>query len=313
MTATRNKKPHRAAAARPSGKAKPAARKPPRPSWDARYAELKEFKRKHGHCGATRAAAGAALLYWMHRQRDLKRQGKLQEQRARRLDELGFQWDPVKPWSARYAALAEFKRKHGHCRVSRATADATLADWVQHQRYLKGLGTLQEQRFRCLDELGFQWSNSRQGWNSRYETLAAFFREHGHCRVDREVPDQATLAHWSTATRTARRRGALRAEQVRKLDALGFQWSPQASASADHWNERLCQLAAFKKRFGHCLVSTLSKDCATLGNWVRTQRLHKRRGSLSAECIQRLDELGFVWSPGHSGGRPSRRAKRGPP
>ena len=56
-----------------------------------------------------------------------------------------------------------------------------------------------------------------------------------------------------------------------------------SDARSDAWKRRLHELAAFKREFGHCCVSTLSKDHASLGNWVRTQRGRRRLGRLSRE------------------------------
>ena len=61
------------------------------------------------------------------------------------------------------------------------------------------------------------------------------------------------------------------------------------------WERRLKELEAFKKEHGHCRVSTLSKDHASLGCWVRTMRVYRRRGELGEEQIRRLTQLGFVW------------------
>jgi hypothetical protein len=62
-----------------------------------------------------------------------------------------------------------------------------------------------------------------------------------------------------------------------------------------NWKQRLAELAAFKKKHGHCRVSTLSKNNASLGNWVRTQRGRRRRGELNPTQIRSLDRLGFAW------------------
>ena len=66
---------------------------------------------------------------------------------------------------------------------------------------------------------------------------------------------------------------------------------------ASAWEKHFNELKEFKKQHGHCLVSTLSKTHATLGNWVRTQRQRRKRGILSEEQIRRLDRLGFIWNP----------------
>jgi hypothetical protein len=55
------------------------------------------------------------------------------------------------------------------------------------------------------------------------------------------------------------------------------------------------ELAAFKKRHGHCRVPVASKDCSSLARWVVAQRYARRKGKLSAERVQRLDKLGFSW------------------
>jgi hypothetical protein len=54
-------------------------------------------------------------------------------------------------------------------------------------------------------------------------------------------------------------------------------------------------LLAFKRQFGHCRVSTLSKTHASLRNWVRTQRSKRRKGNLTEEQIRLLNELNFTW------------------
>jgi hypothetical protein len=62
------------------------------------------------------------------------------------------------------------------------------------------------------------------------------------------------------------------------------------------WKRRWKELAAFRKKCGHCCISTVSKDHAGLAHWVVAQRHARRVGKLSAEYIQRLDKLGFSWN-----------------
>ena len=67
------------------------------------------------------------------------------------------------------------------------------------------------------------------------------------------------------------------------VDSIGVSW--------DEWYGRL---VAFKDREGHCRVPARNVfDGFNLGNWVGTQR--RNRESLSADRIQRLDDIGFVW------------------
>jgi hypothetical protein len=145
--------------------------------------------------------------------------------------------------------------------------------------------------------MGFLWDKrgfrEQAEWNANCASLAAFRLAHGHCDPSRLQPDQRQLAHWCWRQRVRRIAGKLSAEAIRRLDELGFEW--EINKHRLRWRSRREELAAFQRRFGHCRVSTLSKEYASLGNWVRAQRSYRRRGLLTAEQIALLDELKFDW------------------
>jgi len=58
----------------------------------------------------------------------------------------------------------------------------------------------------------------------------------------------------------------------------------------------LQDLRNFKAEFGHTNVPCNNKGYAFLGSWVARQRTKKRKGVLSAEETEALEELGFVWN-----------------
>jgi hypothetical protein len=69
------------------------------------------------------------------------------------------------------------------------------------------------------------------------------------------------------------------------------------------WEDRLSELADYRKVHGHCNLPRKYSENAKLGEWVTTQkrqnRLH-RKGETSAITllrIQALDSLGFEWEP----------------
>lgn len=67
------------------------------------------------------------------------------------------------------------------------------------------------------------------------------------------------------------------------------------------WEDRFQQLVDFKKKYGHCCVSSSDKEFSQLCTWVRHQRhLYKlnRKGipsSLTFERMSMLDSIDFVW------------------
>ena len=120
----------------------------------------------------------------------------------------------------------------------------------------------------------------------------AYRKRYGDCRVPHRWPENERLATWVRRMRKYRRRGGLTAGQVEQLDRLGFAWDVEY---ARRWERMYAALVAYRKRHGHCRVSTLSPIDAKLGNWVRAQRAKYRKGTLSPERIRRLEELGFEW------------------
>lgn len=75
-----------------------------------------------------------------------------------------------------------------------------------------------------------------------------------------------------------------------------------ATANPDMlWQENFDALAAFQRAHGHTRVSVKGEgDLGSLGSWVGRQRLIYRRGAknstLTAERIEKLEDLGFEWS-----------------
>jgi hypothetical protein len=118
-----------------------------------------------------------------------------------------------------------------------------------------------------------------------------FKKREGHCRVPARHKEGAhRLGQWVGVQR--KNKITLAPERVQRLDEIGFLWDP---FTAD-WEEGFAALKVFKKREGHCRVPHSHKEGAhRLGQWVSTQRRSKT--TLTAERLQRLEEIGFVWDP----------------
>jgi hypothetical protein len=146
-------------------------------------------------------------------------------------------------------------------------------------------------------------------WDEMFARLAAFKRDNGHCLVPTIYVDDATLGRWVAAQRYRGRTGDLPPERVKKLDELGFVWSPADRAWKDHY----ARLLEYRAAHGNCDVPEVYEDDQMLANWVQRQRIAKRRGRLPAEREELLDRVGFRWAVYKAGSeeRPPRRVKPG--
>jgi REP element-mobilizing transposase RayT len=166
---------------------------------------------------------------------------------------------------------------------------------------------LTAERVARLEAVGFAWDARVAAWEEKLGELAAFkaMPGHGHCRVPLGYQASPQLGGWVSKQRVHKSKydadpaaSSLTAEQVAKLDALGFAWDARAGA----WEEKLVELAAFKAMLGHCHVPARYPANRQLGAWVNKQRVQKSKydadpaaSQLTVERVAKLDALGFAW------------------
>jgi hypothetical protein len=216
--------------------------------WNMQYEQLVEFKRKNGHCMVPKSyEQDKSLGNWVDRQRSIHKSNKIQLDRKRILDQIGFAWKAdaahqFKPddklWHQQYEKLVEFKRKKGHCRVPRSyEQDKSLGIWVGHQRSHHNNNEMRLDRQELLDELGFAWKcegthtfkPNDKLWHQQYEKLLEYKRKNGHCKVPTKYKDDKSLGVWVMNQRT--RHATMLPDRKEFLDALEFAWKADTVAT----------------------------------------------------------------------------------
>ncbi len=145
--------------------------------WERHFAQLAAFRERFGHCRVpSHWPEDAALGGWVRTQRAARRKGKLGPECLQRLEAVGFAWNvksepaprprsnrPPRPriaglWEIRFAQLAAFRERFGHCRVPRAWREVPgLGNWTRTQRAVRRKGQLKPERIRRLEGIGFEW------------------------------------------------------------------------------------------------------------------------------------------------------------
>jgi superfamily II DNA or RNA helicase len=129
--------------------------------WVARFQQLLTFKAAHGHCDVpSKWSEDPPLGNWVWRQRGYKRKGIIEPDRAKRLDEIGFNWrlDDDQPcWTDFYEQLKNFKSLFGHCKVpGTCSNNPKLGVWARYQRQRLKSGKLSTEKAKLLVEIGFE-------------------------------------------------------------------------------------------------------------------------------------------------------------
>ena len=163
--------------------------------WDFRLNELREFRKKHGHCVVPQRhnyIHFPKLGMWVKEVRKRKRNqeketpsrgfGFLTVKQIADLDNLNFVWDALEAtWFEKFNDLTDFYRKNGHTQVTDSNCiDKSLVSWVNNQRQF----CKDEKKIKLLNSMEFIWSVSREDqWLEKFHEVKDFFEEHGHAKV----------------------------------------------------------------------------------------------------------------------------------
>jgi len=132
-------------------------------------------------------------------------------------------------------------------------------------------------------------------WDGRFEELNRYKEKYGNCNVSRYDEENKQLANWVQNQRAAYKKNKLLPERIGSLQGIGFEWTLQNKVKHVGWDVRFEQLEGYRKDHGDCDVPCRYKSNPSLGHWVSLQRQLYKKGKLSEERTDLLDEIGFEW------------------
>lgn len=263
-------------------------------TWEKMFTSLCQFKNIHGHCNVPqRWAENPELANWVANQRQMKRKNILNEDFLGRLNEIDFVWHTRENlWEKRFSELLAFTKRYGHCNVPKDwTENQQLGSWVNNQRRNHKKGLLDKERVHLLNEIGFLRDFVDSRWENSYSELLKYYKTYGHTDVPIKWNENPKLGHWVSHQRSVRGKKRLSESQIRRLEDVKFNWKPK-----DKWDEMYASLLEFRKLCGHCNVPRNWQRAPELSHWVNRQRSQQRKGNLDIACIEKLEEIGFLWS-----------------
>jgi hypothetical protein len=292
--------------------------------WEVCFSELADYRKLQGHCNVPASySENAKLAAWVANQRrqyKSHQEGKtspMTSLRIQALESLGFEWNCFDAtWEVRLSELNDYRKIHGHCSVpTRYSENAKLGKWVNTQRnHYKSqqegkTSPMTNPRIQALERLGFEWDRRRAAWEDRLSELADYRKIHGHCNVPTRCSENAMLGAWVGTQRNQYKMhldgktSSMTPSRLQALEEIGFEWNCVGAI----WDDRLSELADYRKIHGHCNVPAIYSENTKLGAWVRTQRsqykLHQegKTSRMTNLRIQELESIGFEWklSRGH--------------
>ncbi|MCD8347039.1 MAG: Helicase associated domain protein [Lachnospiraceae bacterium] len=179
--------------------------------------------------------------------------------------------------------------------------------------YYRSLGKdelIVNEHFRILDEVHdcrklFAKLNETlaASWDLMFEQAKAFYEENGNLQVPCRyvTADGYALGNWVTNQRRIRKgqiEGTLTKERIRRLDSIGMVWDAAADLK---WERNYAAAKRYREKYGdlNAPAKYVDEEGVALGAWLSDIRALKNAGghqiSLSANRIQKLNDLGMVW------------------
>lgn len=267
-------------------------------NWNNNFAKLIAYKSLNGHCNVPNNDKNKKLGAWASKQRQKYKKNDLPQERINKLNQLGFNWNPIdedkENWDKRFDQLAKYKDLHGHCNVPKNyPKNMQLATWVDKHRQKYRKNNLSQDYIDKLNMLSFEWDPKNTFSEKMFSELCAFKAKMGHCNVARNYKQNNQLANWVNTQRALYRNKKLSQEHINQLIKIGFIFEPDK----DDWEKMFSELCSYKAANGNCKVPQCYSSNPALGRWVSRQRVsfRKKIKILSKDRIDRLNEIGFIW------------------
>lgn len=288
-------------------------------TWEQYFHAASLYAAEHGSLIVPKdykTPAGLSLGSWIITQRRVRRGavgGILTESQIERLDGIGMVWETRSEaaWNRSFAAAKAYYEQHGDLLVPMRykTEDGfALGRWLNNLRQGQKDGehtALTPERKAQLDAIGMVWEPRDSQWENGFRHAAAYFAEHGDLKVPSQYrsPDGFLLGSWLANQRAARngrhRKGALTAEQVQRLEAIGMQWETKYDLL---WKDSYLAAKEYARQNGSLEMPAeyTTESGIRLGRWVRRQQYayqhpEKSNLALTPERIRLLEAIGVQW------------------
>ena len=220
-------------------------------------------------------------------------------------------------WMTRNRDIAKYNEEFANTNVPRNLEDdKQFGEWVTEQEKQCSLlkegenSSITKDRVQSLREFGFDWMRKEQTnstWDIRLQQLAEYKKEFGNSNVPSRYKKNKQLGLWVKEQKRQCRlleegkRSSMTKNHLLSLRELGFDWKRERETNFT-WEERLQQLAEYKKEFGNTNVPERYEKNKQLGHWVKNQKRQcmlleeGKQSTITKERLLSLKELGFEWN-----------------
>ncbi len=272
-------------------------------TWDFWYGlTIRYMKQNEGNPNAPvgyKSLDGFQLGKWQNHQRTYFKQETLSAERIKRLEGIGFVWSVLEVWFEKgFQETLRYKQQTGNANAPLryiASNGFKLGSWQGYQRNYIKKGMLSADRIRKLEGIGFIWDQWQDAFEHGFQETLKYKEQFGDPNAPRRYKslNGYDLGNWQTEHRNKYKKGKIPANNIRRLEGIGFIWDQLQDAFEQGFQETL----KYKDQFGDANAPHLFKSSTgfTLGIWQSARRRDFKNETLSAEKVKKLEDVGFIW------------------
>ena len=269
---------------------------------------------------------GYNLGTWINRQRQEYKKGKLSEDRIELLEKIGMRFENVLNiigWTKMYTLAEIYFEKYGDLEIPYSLKTLNGIDyddkgynlglWISKHRKEYKKGSLSRDRTELLEKIGmrFEIKDNDEVWTQMYKLSEVYFKKYGNLEIPQKFKtlnginyDEKghNLGTWIGTQRQAYKKEKLSKEKIELLEKIGMRFENVLNIIG--WTKMYLLAETYFKNYGNLEIKqnfkTLNgidydENGYKLGKWLTNQRQTYKKGKLSPERKELLDQIGMIW------------------
>lgn len=266
--------------------------------WDKNFSTAQQYYSKHHTLPNVldKDDNNRKIAHWINNQRKSFRLGYLTPHKLKKLSKIGIteEWLAPQPsaFEKGYLVAKSYFNLYGNLNVPtnyQHDSGFWLGSWVDKTRKKKN--ELTKDQIKMLNDIGFVWKQP-DIWEEKFEIAEKYYKKHGELPLEPKEcknQDDLCICQWLRRQLLRRKDGKMPESQIERLSAIGMDW---LNAQERAWNRGYEKAKKYFDINGNLdvVVSYACDDGYPLGEWLHSQRTHRKR--LSPERVAMLVKIG---------------------
>ena len=291
-----------------------------------KYGNLEISKKFKTLNGTDEDENGYNLGEWLLSQRQMYKKSKLSKEREKLLEKIGMRFetrDNDEVWNQMYMLAELYFKEYGNLEIPYKfkTLNGTDEDengynlgvWLVRQRQRHKISKLSKEREKLLEKIGmrFETRDNDEVWTRMYKLTETYFKKYGNLEIKQNFKtlngidydeNGYNLGQWQSCQRQMYKKSKLSKERKDLLEKIGMRFETRDNDEV--WNQMYMLAELYFKEYGNLEISKKFKTLNgtdedengyNLGIWLVNQRQMYKKGKLSPERKELLNQIGMIW------------------